>query len=126
MTPGDLISQYNKIKATRLIIEAEHKAAVQPYKQAEEDIENALLDWLNANGLQNFKSPDGTAYKTTHVNTKLVDRQALIQHCVETNNFDIFTNSLTKEVVKQYVEDFKKTPPGVEVSNIIVVNVRKG
>lgn len=126
MTPGEMIAQYNKIKATRLILEAEQKAAIQPYKEAEETIELALLEYLNANGLNNFNSPDGTAYKTTHTNVKLVDRATFLNHVKEADDFDFFTNSLAKEHVKEYVEQFKKPPPGVEVTETIVVNVRKG
>ena len=126
MTPGEMISQYNKIRATRLIMEAEHKSAIIPYKEAEEAIENALLEYLNTNGLQNLNCPDGTAYKSTQTFTKLTDRNALLQHCQETGNFDFFTNALSKETVKEYVSDHKKPPPGVEVTELIVVNVRKG
>jgi hypothetical protein len=125
MTPGELISRYNALRKTRLIIEAEQKAALAPYKEAEESIELELLAQLNAAGVDNFKSPDGTAYKTTHTNTKLVDRRALIEHCKSSGNFDYFTNSLAKEEVKGYVEKFKRPPPGVEVNEFIVVNVRK-
>lgn len=126
MTPGDMISQYNKIRQTRLIMEAEHKAAISPYKEAEEAIENALLEYLNENGLQNLNCPDGTAYKTTQTFTKLTDRAALLQHCQETGNFDYFTNSLSKETVKEFLASHKSPPPGVEVTEQIVVNIRKG
>ena len=126
MTPGDMISQYNKIKATRLILEAEHKAAIAPYKEAEETIENALLEYLNSNGLQNLNCPDGTAYKTTQTFTKLTDRVALLQHCQETGNYDYFTNALAKETVKEFVATHKHLPPGVELTERITVNIRKG
>lgn len=124
-TPGELISQYNKIKATRLEMEAEAKAAVAPYKEAEEAIENMLLKMLNDNGVDNFKSPEGTAYKATQTWAKMTDRAALVQHVRDTGEFDYFTNSLSKEVVKAYVDKHKSPPPGVEVTYEIVVNVRK-
>ncbi len=126
MTPADMISQYVKIRQTRLIMEAEHKAAISPYKEAEEALENALLEYLNANGLQNLNCPDGTAYKTTQTFTKLTDRQALLQHCNEIGSFDYFTNALSKEVVKDFVAKHKRPPPGVEITEQITVNVRKG
>ena len=121
-----MIAQYNKIKATRLILEAEHEAAISPYKEAEEAIENALLEYLNQNGLQNLNCPDGTAYKTTQTFTKLTDRAALLQHCQETGNYDYFTNALAKETVKEFVASHKHPPPGVELTEQIVVNIRKG
>jgi hypothetical protein len=125
MTPAELISQYNKIRASRLIIEAEQKALISPYKEAEETIELALLEMLNQNGLQNFKCEEGTAYKTTHTNTKLVDRNAFLDFVAQSLDFDFFTNSLAKEHVKEYVEKNRHPPPGVEVTETIVVNIRK-
>ncbi len=125
MTPGELISQYNAIRDTMLIIEAEHERELEPYTDAKKAIELELLAQLNAAGVDNFKSPDGTAYKTTHTNTKLVDRQALLEHCKSSGNFDYFTNALAKEEVKGYIEKFKRPPPGVEFNEFIVVKVRK-
>ena len=126
MNPAELIAQHQKIKATRLVMEAEHKAAITPYKEAEEAIENALLEYLNQNGLQNLNCPDGTAYKSTQTWVKLTDRQALLQHCKETGNFDYFTNAVSKEEVKAFIEEHKRPPPGVGVTEEIVVNIRKG
>lgn len=125
MTPGELIERYNGIRRTRLIIEGEHEEALAPYKEAEKAIALALLEHLNENNLQNVKSEHGTAYKVTHVNTKLVDRAALIRHCVAKENFDFFTNLLAKETVKAFVEENKAPPPGVEVNYSIEVNIRK-
>lgn len=126
MTPAELIEQYVKLRATKASIVAEHEAALKPYSEALETIELALLDWLNVNGLDNFKSPHGTAFKKNNIGVKLVDREALIDFVKETDDFGIFTNNLTKEYVKEYLEKNSRPPPGVEVSPFTVVNVRKG
>lgn len=125
MTPADLIKRYVEIRATKTLMVAEQAAELKPYNEALETIELALLDALNSNGLDNIKSPYGTAYKSTLVNTKMTDRQALIADCKARDNFDVFTNSLTKEVVKAYLEENKQAPPGVEISTFTTVNVRK-
>ena len=125
MTPAELIKRYQEIKRTKDIMDTEYKESIKPYSEALEAIELSLLEYLNANGLQNLKTETGTAYKVTHVNTKMVDRQKLVAFVKETDNFDLFTNSLTKEAVKAYVETHKEPPPGVEVTTYLECNIRK-
>ena len=125
MTPAELIKRYQEIKRTKDIMDIEYKESIKPYSEALEAIELSLLEYLNSNGLQNLKTETGTAYKVTHVNTKMVDRQKLVAFVKETDNFDLFTNSLTKEAVKAYVETHKEPPPGVEVTTYLECNIRK-
>jgi hypothetical protein len=125
VTPNDLIKRYQEIKRTKEIMDTEYKESIKPYSEALEAIELSLLEYLNSNGLQNLKTETGTAYKVTHVNTKMVDRQKLVAFVKETDNFDLFTNSLTKEAVKAYVETHKEPPPGVEVTTYLECNIRK-
>lgn len=125
MTPAELIKRYQEIKRTKDIMDTEYKESIKPYSEALEAIELSLLEYLNDNGLQNLKTETGTAYKVTHVNTKMVDRQKLVAFVKETDNFDLFTNSLTKEAVKAYVETHKEPPPGVEVTTYLECNIRK-
>ena len=125
MTPAQLIKRHQEIKRTKELMETEYKESVAPYTEALDAIELSIMEYLNANGLQNFKSPDGTAYKKSHVQCKMVDRQALVAYVRASDNFDIFTNSLTKDAVQAYVEANKAAPPGVEVTTVQVVNIRK-
>ena len=125
MTPAELIKRHQEIKRTKDIMDTEYKESIKPYSEALEAIELSLLEYLNDNGLQNLKTETGTAYKVTHVNTKMVDRQKLVAFVKETDNFDLFTNSLTKEAVKAYVETHKEPPPGVEVTTYLECNIRK-
>lgn len=124
-TPEEVVKRHQEVKRARLALQAEHKAEEQEYTDAEGALELWLLDFLNSNGLDNLKTSYGTAYKTSHVNTKLLDRQALIEYVKASDNFDIFTNALTKETVKAYLEANKCAPPGVEITTTAVVNVRK-
>ncbi len=125
MTPGDVVKRHQEVKRARLALQAEQAAELREYTEAEDALELWLLDFLVSNGLDNIKTSHGTAYKTSHVNTKLIDRQALIEYVKESGNYDIFTNALTKETVKTYLEVNKKAPPGVEITTATVVNVRK-
>lgn len=125
MKPAELIKKYVELRDTKAAMKAEQEAAMKPYTEALETIEIALLDYLNEAGAENVKTEYGTAFKKQSLTTKMVDRQALVDSCVERNNFDCFTNNLSKEAVKQYIEDFKMAPPGVEVTHFTTVNVRR-
>lgn len=126
-TIGDKIERYLAIRAKKKALDDAHDAAIKPYAQALEVLENDFLAAMNAQGVQNIKgSNGGLAYKTTVMQCTMEDRSALIRHVMsDPSAFDLFTNSLAKDAVKTFVEEHNEPPPGVKVNYITKVNVRK-
>lgn len=129
MTPGDLISQYLKMRGYLEGEEAKHSERMKPYHDGMLAIEGALLDHLNKNDLQNVKAKDvGTAFKTTLFHAKVADRQSFLSYVVENweNGTEAFlTNAVSKEAVKEHIEKYQTPPPGVDIAHTTKVNIRK-
>jgi hypothetical protein len=124
ISEADLVSRYLALRAKQ----KELKAEVAKYQAALDKIESHFLGRLAEQQAQNIKFETGLVYKSTVMQTKLVDRPKLIgfvREIPDARGFDIFTNSLSKEFVREYLEQNNSTPPGVEVSYYTNVNIRK-
>lgn len=128
-TPADLIQKYVSVRDH---IAAENKRFSEymaPYNKELEDIGNKLLEMLNEQKCENFKTEFGTAYKSTIMNTKVADRDKLVDFSLD--NWDAIGNELLlinvqKDAVRQHMEGNNgHPPPGVEVGFFTRVNIRK-
>jgi hypothetical protein len=125
-TPHQLIEQYIKLRNTKKAIVAEHDAVVAKYDVALEAIENEIFGQMNAQGVKQLKSDAGTAFQATTLHVRLVDRQAVNHFALDNNGgFGIFTNAVSKDFVKDWIEQKGSPPPGVEPTYITKVQIRK-
>ena len=72
-----------------------------------------------------IKTDAGTAFKTTTTHVKLADRAAVEAFALQNERLDIFTNAVSKDFIKEWVEAHGAPPPGTELTTIMEVNVRK-
>jgi len=102
---------------------------LKPYKEGRQAIEGVLLQMLNDAGAQNFKTDEGTAYKTQILHPKVVNRDDFLKVCVDnwTNGGGAMLQIGTiKGGVKDWLETHEQAPPpGVEISYSINLNIRK-
>lgn len=147
---GDLIARYHELKETKLAIEVEQSEVIKPYTQALQAIENECLARLQAQGLQNAKTPHGTAYLATQTRVSVRDKQAFLFSIVAraVAEYEIMRDAgdpctdiaammlsapcwsaldirALKEPVKEFVKENNANPPGVEVSHWVECNIRK-
>lgn len=127
MNYGVLVEKYVKLREIIATKEAEHKAALAPYKQAMDDVETALLKYFNESGIENIKTAAGTAYVSTKTTASVADWDALFNNFILTNRAWEF---LERRVSKSAVEAFKEAnegqlPPGINYTAVRTVNIRK-
>lgn len=148
MELADLIERYHELKETKLAIEVEQSEVIKPYTQALQAIETECLARLQAQGLQNAKTPHGTAFLTTQTRVSVRDKQAFLREMLQnayeaaypetgdveeivscllaTGDFSMLDIRALKEPVKEFVKENNANPPGVEVSHWVECNIRKG
>ena len=106
---------------------AEH---LKPHRERDEEIKNALLAILNEQKATNIKTEHGTAYTSTIVTPKIVDRDAYLK-VVLANWLDFGGEMLQlgapqKTAVEQYQQTHEgHLPPGVETSAFTRINIRR-
>lgn len=136
-TPETQVAEDVKVKvevrvaqfiATRDAIKAaneKHEASIKPLV----DLQNMLTGWLqrfmDTAGAQNIKTKHGTCYNTTRYTASLADPQAFMQFVRSTENFDLMDRKANVTAVRDYVEANGNLPPGVNLSAINTVGVRR-
>ena len=124
-TPEQCIERYMALRAAKDAFEKETKAKLHAYSDAMEAIENHLLAVMNERKEVQIKTVHGTAFQSPQTFAKLVDRAALIDYVKRTGDFNLFTNAVAKAEVVAYAEAHNAPPPGVEITRVTKVNVRR-
>src|ERR1700733_13976808 len=97
-TPADIIEKYIALRNTKLALVAEHEAALKPYEQAMNVLENVLQKMMIEQNVTQFKAEGiGTAFQKTNMQVKLSDREQVINFVLREQNFDVFTNAVSKD-----------------------------
>ena len=122
---GALIERYHELKATVKEMEMEYAEATKPYNAAIQAIETECLARLQAQGLQNAKTPHGTAYLATQTRVSVRDKGEFFRHMQGSGDFAMLDIRALKEPVKEFVKENNANPPGVEVSHWVECNIRK-
>ena len=128
-------------------IESENKrfaTHMKPFNDRQEVIKQQLHEKLNAEGLENFKTPHGTAYKSHLLNTKIDPdavpyvkeggeevrgREAVLDFCLDnwaTIGNELLQIGVTKDAVKSWMDSHDGAPPpGVSISRFTRINIRR-
>ena len=125
MELADLIERYHELKATVKEMDLEYAEATKPYNAAIQAIETECLARLQAQGLQNAKTPHGTAYLATQTRVSVRDKGEFFRHMQGSGDFAMLDIRALKEPVKEFVKENNANPPGVEVSHWVECNIRK-
>jgi hypothetical protein len=123
-TIGEMIERHQELKRH---VERETEAfstAIKPYSDAMGIIEQCILAELDKQGLKNFKSEHGTAYKSVTMSAKVDDRETYLQF-VQRGHWDFLDARVLKGPVEEWIEKTKEPPPGVAVGYNAKCNIRK-
>ena len=149
MELADLIERYHELKATVKEMDLEYAEATKPYNAAIQAIETECLARLQAQGLQNAKTPHGTAYLATQTRVSVKEKGSFLQfmlrkalesidaadkeqtpytiaaEIMESGMLNMLDIRALKEPVKEFVKENNANPPGVEVSHWVECNISK-
>lgn len=128
-TPGEIIKArigldtYLKAEMARL------DTYYKPMREWLQAADNKLLDLLNEQGCDSFKTEFGTAYRSVITSVKVEDRTKFIDFVLDA--WDTFGNEMLmaspqKDAVKRYAEEHNGAlPPGLSTSAFTRVNIRR-
>lgn len=119
------VSQYITCRDAIKEANEKHEASIKPLV----DLQNALTGWLQSfmetAGADSIKTPNGTCYSTTRYSASLADPEAFMQFVKSTNSFDLLDRKANVTAVRDYCEEKGSLPPGVNLSSIKTVGVRR-
>lgn len=125
LTTADLIGQYIRLRAKVAQMTEEFDAKLAPYKNAMKILEATVGAQIEQLGGESIKTEQGTAYRSTVLAVKMVDRVAFLNFVFENRADSYLTSAVAKEPVKEYLETNQTPPPGLEVTFVHNINFRK-
>ena len=126
---NDLTKKYIALRDAKSALTKKHKEDVGKLDAGMTKLEVLMLAWLNVFNVESARTPSGTPYKSTATGATVGDREAFLKFVGD--NFAersvFFTNAVSKDSVKQYMEANKGVPPpGVNWYSEAVVNFKRG
>lgn len=130
VSTGQLIDDYIVARDKLRNGAAKYKEWSQPIEDKQLARENEVLRRLNEQHQQSAKAESGAiAFKQVATHVRVTDRDQFFNFLTAEweEASPMLTNAVSKEAVKEYMSMHDdNAPPGIEVTNIIGVNFRKG
>jgi hypothetical protein len=119
------VSKYRQLRDMKATIAARHKEELAPYNEALDALELAMLNALTASGQESTRTASGTAYKSTKSSYTVQDASAFRTWLEVNDRWDLLETRVSKEALESFATEGGTLPPGIGVSSVVTVNVRK-
>jgi hypothetical protein len=119
----ELVSLYIKLRDRRAKRKAEYELDDAKDKGFQEKIEAKLMAYFNETGVESARTDAGTAFKSVKISATVADRDSYMPWAMEHPEF--LPSSVNKSAVEAYLESTGELPPGVNVSRVATINVRR-
>lgn len=89
------------------------------------ELEQFIKNKAEADDVTAFKTKHGTAYLETAASSSVKDWDALLAFIKENDLFYMLNKAVSKVAVKDYLDEHKELPPGVNYTTRVSVKVRR-
>lgn len=124
-TLQEKVEGYIKIRDYLEQCEEMVKAQLAPYREAQQVILNQLLEMMEKEGIDNIKTPLGTAYRKIADRTKVVDWNQTLRHIIGEQAWHLLERRVSPIAAQEFLEETGNPVPGVEHSRAYTVQIRR-
>jgi len=125
LTPAERVAAYIRLRDYKKAAEEEFKKSLKRVNDAMEKLEGELLNDLNASGANSLSCDAGTVYKNTQLSATVENREAFREYVVKNELWEAMDIKANKTFVKEFMEREGAPLPGVKVTQIATVGVRR-
>lgn len=125
LTPAERVAAYIRLRDYKKAAEEEFKNSLKRVIDAMEKLEGELLNDLNASGANSLSCDAGTVYKNTQLSATVENREAFREYVVKNDLWEAMDIKANKTFVKEFMEREGAPLPGVKVTQIATVGVRR-
>lgn len=130
--PGDTqattekrVKQYIQVRDALKKMDEEHDLRRRPLVELQNVLTGWLQDFMEKAGAESVKTSEGTCYSSTRYTASLADPEAFMHFVLERQDFSLLDRKANVTAVRDYVETNGNLPPGVNLSSIKTVGVRR-
>lgn len=125
LTIEQRVEQYVKLRDMIKEMDDAHKAAVKPYKEALDGLNNIMMTMLQGLGVDSAKTGAGTVYQKTRTTASIADGEAFMAFVIEHQAFDLLDRKANATAVQAFAEENNSLPPGINLNRMVDVGVRR-
>lgn len=126
INPFDMrVSQYVRLRDLIKEKDDAHKEQMAPYREALNDLNSLLLNQLNNAGADSVGTSAGTVYRTKKESASIADMEAFWGYIEKNDAFDLLDKRANVTAIRDFIEEFKVPPPGINFTTTHVVGVRR-
>jgi hypothetical protein len=120
-----VMDTYLKLRGEKETLESKTKEKVKSIKEQMAKLEAYIKEQADEQGVDSFKTGNGTAFLTTTDFAQVADWDAVLEFIKDNDAFDLLEKRVSKTAVRGYIEADKSVPSGINYGTRIDVNVRK-
>lgn len=121
---NELVEKYIKLRDLKDKITRLMNDKLEPVNFKIDEIEYQLKEFLDETGQSSAKTDAGTFFKKVNHSVTVENMDAVVEFIKEKNAYDILESRVNKTVTMRYLEEGVSVP-GIKVSSIVVVQVRR-
>jgi len=125
MNIADKVKIYIRLRDRRAQRKKDFEESDAGDKAAQEKIEAMILEQFNEDGTDSVKTEFGTAYRSIKTTASVADWDATLDFIRKNDFWSLIEKRVNKTVVEQYMEDTEELPPGVNVTRVNSINIRR-
>ena len=125
LTIDQLVEAFVALRDQKKEMEERHKEELAPTVRRMDMALKLIEQIMNEQGVESVRTRFGTPYKTVLSRVKITDWEAARNFVDENNLGHWYTRSLSKEGVETYLEEYGELPPGVDITRITNINVKR-
>lgn len=119
------VKQYVAVRDAIKAMKDKHEKELEPMVDIQNVLTGVIQQCLEAVGAESIKTSEGTAYTTTRYTASLADPATFMQFVRDTQNFDLLDRKANAPACRDYVGEHGTLPPGVNLSSISTIGVRR-
>jgi hypothetical protein len=124
-TPAEKVAAYIKLRDFKKAAEDEFKNSMKRTNEAMDKLEAELLSHLNDTGANSLACDEGTVYRNTQMSATVENREAFRQYVIEKDLWEAMDIRANKTFVKEFMEQNGEALPGIKVTTLATVGVRR-
>jgi hypothetical protein len=119
------IAKFIEIRDTLKAMDEAHEKAKEPFIEVRDWLTGWMQTFLDKTGAESVKTAAGTCYSTTRYSASLADPQAFMNFVIAHDKWDLLDRKANAPAVRDYVAEIGTLPPGVNLSALKTVGVRR-
>lgn len=119
------VAQYIKLRDKVDEIKKRHVEELKPYAEARQQLDGLLISHMQAINVASMRTGAGTITTTTKTSATVNDGDAFREHVKTMGDWDLADIRANAPAVMAYLEEHGALPPGVHVSSMLALSVRR-